>query len=178
MQKITKISLAIFALLICTGVGIAASGNLPILKTSVTKNTPAPLPLSDEDISGILAETRALMRRPGVTPDEIASINARLTRSTQIFYRQNLGAIISNLAKKPDITGSGARAFEVLSRTDLRADMSYSYAQKLRAQVLAQDPIDPGSDVFQALIAIERGRGTSTGGLDQATMRQIVLAEK
>jgi hypothetical protein len=139
--------------------------------------------MNSDDINEVIAETRKLLKKPGITEEEIAQIESSLSRSVGVFYRKNLRSIVAKLSARED-TGSGRTAYESLSSKNLRADISRSYAAKLEALLLSSPQIRPEGEEFRALVYIERelkirGRSTSaTGWLDAATKRDMLLAEQ
>jgi hypothetical protein len=111
--------------------------------------------MSSEDINEVITETRKLLKKPGITEDEIAQIESSLSRSIQVFYRKNLRSIIAKLSTREPI-GSERAAYMTLASKNLRADISRSYANKLETTLLASSQIRPESNEFQALIYVER----------------------
>jgi hypothetical protein len=162
MSKIFKISLILTAAItafIGLYFGGVRLGNNSEAQTGLSEREinriNSAVDLTSEDINEVIDQTRKLLKKPGITEDEIAQIESSLSRSIQVFYRKNLKSIIAKLSSR-ELVGSQKAAYQTLASKNLRADISKSYANKLESILLSSSQIRPESHEFQALIYLER----------------------
>ncbi len=128
----------------------------------------------------ILAETRSLLA--GSTKNQVVLKRSRLQleRATAAFYQKHLDEIALSLYLRGDASVY-REAFRQHSVLEIKADISQSYAKRLKKSVLNGN-INPKNREFRAyayiLGRLYESPKSGSGGLDIRTLELLKSAEK